>query len=101
MQKADLEALADLLAKFIEENGDKADVRMLGVKPDSLAGRRVIERDDLFFVGDWAIQGKRKLRASWSVEVAPGESERLFVTIEKRNGKYIITDWEVENTMES
>lgn len=98
-ESMNLDLFESCLARFIRENMGDAALRGLPLGEDSVKGRRVMERKDLWFLGDWVIQGTPpRFQALWSTDVAPGESVRVIVHIERTANDCVVSDWDVEET---
>lgn len=98
-ESLDLGLVESSLAAFIREHSRETEVAELALSEQSLAGRRVKERSDLWFLGDWSIQGSpSSLTAIWSTMVGPGEDVNVVVRLEKVDGYYRVADWSVEET---
>ncbi len=98
-ESMELDLVESCLVRFIREHVDDALLRGLLLSEDSVKGRRVMERKDLWFLGDWVIQGvPSHFEAHWSTDVALGESVRVIVHIEKTENEYLVSDWDVEET---
>ena len=93
----DLDLIASCLVRFIREHVDDVSLRGLPLSEDSVKGRRVKEEEDLWFLGDWSIQGSPpRFEALWSIDVAPGETVFVTVHIEKTVSGYQVLDWDVQ-----
>lgn len=98
-ESLDLGLIESSLAAFIREHGRDTELAELALSEQSLAGRRVKERSDLWFLGDWSIQGSpSSLTAIWSTMVGPGEDANVIVRLEKVDSHYRVADWSVEET---
>ena len=96
----DLENIARCLSQFIFNNRNDVRIKSLPLDESSVKGRRIEERKDLWFIGDWAVQGVLpQLEAIWSIDVTPGETILLIVNIEKINHDYIVTQWRMKQAL--
>lgn len=95
----DLEAAAKSLLGFIREHGDDPLLVELPLTGESIKGRRIMEEEGIWFLGDWTLQGKPSgFKAIWSTDVAPGESTIVILHMKKSGNDCVIYDWDVEET---
>jgi hypothetical protein len=95
----DLEMIKNFLFKFIREHKDGASMAGLSLSEDSVNGRKVIERSDLCFLGDWVIRGvPAKFTAHWSSGTGPGYSDMVTVYIERIEDNLVVRHWNVLQT---
>ena len=94
-----IELIKRCLVNFIREHKSDPLFQVLPLVENSVEGRIVQERNDLWFLGDWVIQISPPLyEAHWSIENAPGENTFVTVDTEKVDDDFVVTDWDIKET---
>lgn len=98
-ETAELELLANALQLFIRQHNQTTEINELPLDEKSITGQRVKESSDLWYLGGWAIEGAPpRFKATWSIEITPGENTFVIVDLDRKENKYIVADWTVEDT---
>lgn len=93
------DSIVKCLSLFIREHDNDAALQALALNEATLQGRRVREKEGVWFIGDWVVEGgPLKLSAYWSRSYTSSESSRVIVMIEKSGDDYVVVDWNSEET---
>ena len=87
------------LSEFLRNHRGDAALRQVPLGEESLEGINKQEREDLWFLGEWVLQGNPSyFEAYWDYDYTETESIRLIVNIESKGNNYVVVDWRVEET---
>ena len=98
-REINLDLVKKCLSEFLLNHRGNADLEQVPLGEESLNGVSRQEREDLWLLGEWVLQGNPSyFEAYWNYDYTDTEGIRLITNIESKGNDYVVVDWRVEET---